>query len=77
LYTSQVRELSFLHSRGVTYAIFCQGPYNESVRYRDFMGWDVPWYSVQDSAEALLVEREVNHFYLVCYLRHGDRVFET
>ena len=26
LYTSQVRELSFLHSRDVTYATFCQGP---------------------------------------------------
>src|SRR6516162_2903081 len=26
-YTSQVRELSFLHSRDVTYAVFCQGPY--------------------------------------------------
>src|SRR5882724_11468461 len=77
LYTSQVRELSFLHSRDVTYATFCQGPYEESVRYRDFMGWDEPWYSVQDSAEALLAGREVNHFYLVCYLRDGDRVFET
>jgi hypothetical protein len=30
LYTSQVRELSFIHSRDVTYATFCQGPYEES-----------------------------------------------
>src|ERR671937_2334120 len=77
LYTGQVRELSFLHSRDVTYATFCQGPYEESVRYRDFMGWDQPWYSVQDSAEALLAGRRFNRFYLVCYLRQGDRVFET
>src|SRR5271166_5959015 len=56
-YTSRVRELSFLHSRDVTYATFCQGPYEESVRYRDFMGWDVPWYSAQDSADALLAGR--------------------
>ena len=41
-YTTQVRELSYLHSRDVTYATFCQGPYDESVRYRDFMGWDMP-----------------------------------
>ncbi len=47
LYTSQVRELSFLHSRDVNYATFCQGPYEESVRYRDFMGWAMPWYSAQ------------------------------
>ena len=76
-YNGQVRELSYLHSREVTYATFCYGPYEESVRYRDFMGWDVPWYSVQDSAEALLAGRRVNWFYLVCYLRHGDSVFET
>ena len=77
LYTSQVRELSFLHSRDVTYAIFCQGPYNESVRYRDFMGWEMPWYSAQDSLDALLVGRRVGMFHLVYYLRHGDKVFET
>ena len=46
-YTSQVRELSFIHSRDVTYATFCQGPYEESARYRDFMGWEMPWYSAQ------------------------------
>jgi len=31
--TSQVRELSYIHSRDVTFAVFCQGPYEESVRY--------------------------------------------
>src|SRR5947209_391135 len=77
LYTSQVRELSFLHSRDVTYAIFCQGPYDESVRYRDFMGWDMPWYSAPDSLDALLVGRRIGMFHLVCYLQHGDKVFET
>jgi predicted dithiol-disulfide oxidoreductase (DUF899 family) len=77
LYTSQVRELSYLHSRDVTYATFCYGPYEESARYRAFMGWDQPWYSIQDSAEALLAGRPFNRFMLVCYLRDGDRVFET
>lgn len=77
LYTSQVRELSYLHSRDVTYATFCYGPYEESTRYRTFMGWDQPWYSIQDSAEALLAGRPFNRFMLVCYLRDGDRVFET
>ena len=39
--TAQVGELSYLHSRDVTYATFCQGPLEESARYRDFMGWGV------------------------------------
>src|SRR6202040_2766451 len=30
--TTQVAELSYLHSRGITYAVFCQGPYDESSR---------------------------------------------
>jgi predicted dithiol-disulfide oxidoreductase (DUF899 family) len=72
----QVRELSYLHSRDVTYATFCEGPYEESIRYRDFMGWDVPWYSVpQDAVDQLVADRYFGM--LVCYLRHGDRVFET
>ena len=78
LYTSQVRELSFIHSRDVTYATFCQGPYEESARYRDFMGWEMPWYSVpQGSLETLLVGRQIGMMHIVCYLRNGSRVFET
>jgi predicted dithiol-disulfide oxidoreductase (DUF899 family) len=78
LFTAQVRELSFLHSRDVTYATFCQGPYGESARYRDFMGWEMPWYSVQGpSLDALLDGRRAGTMYLICYLRQDDRVFET
>ena len=75
--TSQVRELSYIHSRGDTFAIFCKGPYPESARYRDFMGWQIPWYSAQDSLDMLLVGRDVRRMYIVCYLRQGSRVFET
>ena len=56
-FNGQVRELSYLHSRDVTYATLCQGPYDVSVRYRDFMGWDVPWYSAQDAEDVLLGDR--------------------
>jgi predicted dithiol-disulfide oxidoreductase (DUF899 family) len=78
LYTSQVRELSFVHSRDVTYATLCQGPYGESARYRDFMGWEMPWYSApQASLEVLLVGRRIGRMHIVCYLRRGTRVFET
>jgi predicted dithiol-disulfide oxidoreductase (DUF899 family) len=76
-YTHQVAELSYLHSRDISYAVFCQGPYAESIRYHDFMGWTMPWYSVQDSAGTLLAGREVGRMYLACYLRQGGRVFET
>jgi predicted dithiol-disulfide oxidoreductase (DUF899 family) len=76
-YTTQVGELSHLHSRDITFAVFCQGPYDESARYRDFMGWQLPWYSALSSLPELLVGREIGLFHLVCYLRDSDRVFET
>jgi predicted dithiol-disulfide oxidoreductase (DUF899 family) len=41
------------------------------------MGWDMPWYSAQGSLDVLLTGRRVGMMHLVCYLRHGDRVFET
>jgi predicted dithiol-disulfide oxidoreductase (DUF899 family) len=76
LCTTHINELSYLHSRDVSYATFCEGPYEESSRYRDFMGWTVPWYSVPpDSVERLVAGR---HFgILVSYLRDGDKVYET
>ncbi|WP_028937359.1 DUF899 family protein [Pseudonocardia spinosispora] len=74
-FTGHARELSYLHSRDVTYATFCQGPYAESARYRDFMGWDMPWYSVRDSLEPLLAGRDFGGY--LYFLRDGERVFET
>jgi predicted dithiol-disulfide oxidoreductase (DUF899 family) len=75
--TTHVSELAYLHSRDISYAVFCQGPYDESVRYHDFMGWDIPWYSALPSLDTLLVGRTVGMMHIVCYLREDDRVFET
>ncbi|SCL39046.1 Predicted dithiol-disulfide oxidoreductase, DUF899 family [Micromonospora rhizosphaerae] len=75
-FTGQVLELSYLHSRDVTFAVFCQGPFEETSRYRDFMGWEAPWYSVPaESLDSLVAGRAFGM--KACYLRQGDRVFET
>lgn len=52
--TSHITELACLHSRDITDAVFCQGAYDESIRHHEFMGWDMPWYSAQNSLETLL-----------------------
>ncbi len=75
--TTQVQELGYLHSRDITYAVFCQGPYQEGARYRDFMDWQVPWYSALPSLDELLVGRTAGMMHIVSYLRDGDRVYET
>ncbi|MGN9808902.1 DUF899 family protein [Micromonospora sp. BQ11] len=76
MFSGSVLELGYLHSRDVTFAVFCQGPFAESNRYREFMGWQMPWYSVpRESLDRLVAGR---HFGMkCCYLREGDRVFET
>ena len=76
--TSQVRELSYIHSRDVTFAVVCHGPWEEGARYRAFMGWEAPWYAApRDSLDTLLVGRRVGMMHIVCYLRRGSKVFET
>ncbi len=45
-----------------TFAVCCQGPYGESARYRDFMGWEVPWFSARESLGALLTGRQIGLF---------------
>jgi predicted dithiol-disulfide oxidoreductase (DUF899 family) len=74
-FNGQVSELSYLHARDVSYATFTQGSYQEAAAYRRFMGYQMPWYSAQESADALLAGRWFGM--LVCYLRDGERVFET
>jgi predicted dithiol-disulfide oxidoreductase (DUF899 family) len=75
--TTQIGELSYLHSRDITFAVFCKGPYDESIRYHDFMEWQMPWYSAEESLDALLVGRDVGMMHIVCYLRDEDKVYET
>jgi predicted dithiol-disulfide oxidoreductase (DUF899 family) len=74
--TTHICELSYLQSRDVSYATFCEGPFEESSRYREFMGWTVPWFSVpQESVDRLVADRSFG--ILVCYVRDGDDVYET
>lgn len=74
-FAGQLLEPATLHSRDITYAVFCEGTYEESIRYHDFMGWNMPWYSARDSIEVIA---GVGGFGLLAfYLRRGDRVFQT
>lgn len=66
--------LAYLAARDVLYAVFSSGPVNELVDYRDFMGWQTPWYSTAD-AGAVMTTR--NGGDLRCYLRVDDQVFKT
>jgi predicted dithiol-disulfide oxidoreductase (DUF899 family) len=74
--TCHMQMLDYLHARGVTYAVFSQGSYEESAPFRDFMGYSWPWYSAKDSDPILVDDRGFGM--IACYLRDDDgQVFET
>jgi predicted dithiol-disulfide oxidoreductase (DUF899 family) len=68
--------LDYLHARDVTYAVFCEGSYEESAPFREFMGYPWPWYSARDSDPALVDGRGFGM--IACYVRDDDgNVYET
>jgi predicted dithiol-disulfide oxidoreductase (DUF899 family) len=74
--TAHMQMRDYLYARGVTYAVFSQGSYEESAPFRDFMGYDWPWYSARDSDPVLVDGRGFG--FLACYLRADDgTVYET
>ncbi|MEV4491109.1 DUF899 family protein [Micromonospora coxensis] len=73
--TCHMQMLDYLHARDVTYAVFCQGSYEESAPFAEFMGYPFPWYSAKDSDPALVDGRGFG--LIACYLRDGDQVYET
>ncbi|MEV0284371.1 DUF899 family protein [Kribbella sp. NPDC050820] len=73
-----VHDASYLNHRGVSFAIFCEGPWEEIAPFREFMGYTLPWYSmlgVDDRGVGPgLIDEPGN---IACYLRDGERVFLT
>lgn len=73
-----VHDVSYLNHRGVSFAVFCEGPWDEIVPFREFMGYTLPWYSmagVEDRGVGDGVVDEPGH--ISCYLRLDDKVFLT
>jgi len=66
------QDATYLEARRVTFAIWCEGPYEELAPFREFMGYRSPWYSI-DGVDA----PGISDGWLNAYLRVGDRVFQT
>lgn len=72
--TSQIQAPEYLHARDVTLAVLAEGTYGESAPYAEFLGYRLPWYSARD-ADDLVAGRGFG--FLACYVRDGDRAYET
>lgn len=72
---SQIQQPDYLNARDVTLALLCEGSYEESAPYAEFMGYRLPWYSIGDS-DAVMAGRDAG--ILACFVRTDDsRVLET
>lgn len=69
-----VHDASYLDARGISFAVLCEGPWEEVAPYVAFMGYQLPWYSADGVTEPLL---GADFGELVVLLRRGDRVFVT
>jgi predicted dithiol-disulfide oxidoreductase (DUF899 family) len=73
-----VQDAAYLNHRGVSFAVFCEGPWEEVAPFVEFMGYRVPWYSVHGVRDDLVAGGLLDdRGFLSCYLRDGDRVFLT
>ncbi|MDG4831221.1 DUF899 family protein [Solwaraspora sp. WMMD1047] len=63
----------YLEARGVSFAVFCGGPWEEVAPFREFMGYQVPWYSTHGVEDPVFA----GDGSIACFLRDGDRVFLT
>jgi predicted dithiol-disulfide oxidoreductase (DUF899 family) len=66
------QDATYLEGRGVTFAVLCEGPYEELAPYREFMGYTHPWYSTASVDDPTFPDEA-----LVCLVRRGDRIFLT
>lgn len=72
------QDACYLHACGVSFAVFCEGPWDDVRPFRDFMGYPLPWYSMYGVGDPAVAGGLSDDRGLIsCYLRVGDRVFLT
>ena len=69
----ELREAVYLRAAGISFAVLCEGPWQEVAPFREFMGYTEPWYSVHGVPEP--IGGEMGH--LTVFLRRGDDVYLT
>ena len=69
-----LHEPSYLHARGLSFAVFFEGPWGLANELREFMGYTVPWYSVAAVADPTLGAEFGEWLWL---MRRDDRVYLT
>jgi predicted dithiol-disulfide oxidoreductase (DUF899 family) len=71
----QVAHLAHLNARDTTFAYVSRAPQEDIARYRERMGWEVPWYTITDDFDS---DFGVDEWHGTnAFIRDGDDVFRT
>jgi predicted dithiol-disulfide oxidoreductase (DUF899 family) len=71
----QVAHLAHLNARDTTFVWVSRAPQEDIARYRERMGWEVPWYTITDGFDS---DFGVDEWHGTnAFLRDGDDVFRT
>jgi predicted dithiol-disulfide oxidoreductase (DUF899 family) len=78
-FADQVSHLDHIHARDVTFVLASVAPYANLERYRERMGWKMPWYSSTDefNRDCDVSDRTGNSFGLSVFFRDGADVYRT
>ena len=71
----QVAHLAHLNARDTTLAFISRAPQPEIGRWRERMGWEIPWYTITDDFAADFGVEEWHG--TNAFIREGDRVLRT
>ncbi|MCH1882017.1 DUF899 family protein [Agrococcus sp. ARC_14] len=69
------QDASYLHARGISFAVLSRGAWEELAPFRAFMGYTHPWFSNREADDPLLGPETEGAY--VSLLRRGDRIFAT
>jgi predicted dithiol-disulfide oxidoreductase (DUF899 family) len=76
----QIPHLAHLHARDTSFAMVSLAPIEKIEAYRHRMGWEIPWYSSEDSdfnRDFGLTTDDYEIFGLSVFIREGAEVFRT
>jgi predicted dithiol-disulfide oxidoreductase (DUF899 family) len=80
MFIDQVGHLAHLHARDTSFVIVSRAPLANIERYRERMGWDIPWFSSADTdfnVDFGLSTPQGETFGLSVFLRDGSKIYRT
>jgi predicted dithiol-disulfide oxidoreductase (DUF899 family) len=88
MFVDQIGHLAHLHARDTSFALVSRAPFEKIARYKERMGWTIPWYSSFESDFNVDFGvsppepqpdryQDGESFGLSVFLRDGENVFRT